>query len=43
MIASVPNTDRINMIKQYKKLTSLYRVYEYEYGRYSDCVSNIYG
>ena len=34
---------RSGEIKQYAKLSSLYRVCEYEYGRYSDCVSNIYG
>ena len=29
--------------KQYAILSSLFCVYEYKYGRYSDCVSNIYG
>ena len=34
---------RSGEIKQYTKLSSLYRVCEYECGLYSDCVSNIYG
>ena len=44
MIFSVPNTDKkTGEIKQYINFPSLYRVCEYEYGQYSDCVSNIYG
>ena len=45
MIVSVPNTDknRSGEFKQYTILSSLYQVREFEYGRYSDCVSNIYG
>ena len=35
--------NRSGEIKQYTKLLSLYRLCEYEYGRHSDCVSNIYG
>ena len=34
--------NRPGEIKQYTKLSSLYRVCGYEYGRYLDCVSNIY-
>ena len=33
---------RSGEIKQYTKLSSLYRVCEYEYGWYSDRVSDIY-
>ena len=37
--------NRFGEIKQYTKLSSVhvYCVCEYEYGRYLDCVSNIYG
>ena len=34
--------NRFGEIKQYTKLSSLYVVCEYEYGQYSDYVSNIY-
>ena len=45
MIVSLPNTDknRSREFKQYTVLSSLYRAWEYEYGRYSDCMSDIYG
>ena len=43
MIVSVPNTDknRSGEFNQYTMIvSSLYYVCEYEYGQYSDCVSN---